>query len=354
MNKMNISRRTVLRLAGLAAPVFFLRSPSRVAAAGDPIITKTRRPFARAMSPGIPVRELPSVQARLVRNLKWDEVVAVSGQTTSDSSPSAYNKIWYRTTDGWVHSRFMQPVENSPQPIEREVPAEGFWAETFVASMHVRYKADPQAGAAFHVPFGTNFQVLELVQGSDKNAWYRITDGVSEKLFVTAESLRRLGDADFAPISPQVPLDRKRIDVDIRRQEMAAFEDDREVFRARCATGARFTMEDGSIVDMGTTRGDHRIFLKTPSRRMIGGTKNQPDYYDLPGIPWVAYFTASRIAFHGAYWHNDFGSPRSHGCVNLLPEDAQWVYRWTLPTAAYEQRWTKTARRDEGSLVRVF
>lgn len=354
MKNTKFSRRTVLRLAGMAAPVFFLRTPVRAFAAGDPVVTKTRRPFARAITPGVPVREHPAVQARVVRNLKWDEVVAVSGQAMSESSPSAHNKIWFRTVDGWVHSRFMQPVENAPQPAESEVPAEGFWAETAVASMNVRYQADPQAGVAFHVPFGTNFQVLGLREGADGMLWYRITDGVSNQLFVSAQNLRRLSQEAFAPISPEVPLDHKRIDVDIRRQEVIAYEDDREVFRARCATGTRFKMEDGSVVDMSTTRGDHRIFLKTPSRRMIGGTKGKADYYDLPGIPWVAYFTASRIAFHGAYWHNDFGLPRSHGCVNLLPEDAQWVYRWTLPQAAYEERWTKTARRDEGSLVRVF
>jgi lipoprotein-anchoring transpeptidase ErfK/SrfK len=354
MKPVKFTRRTLFRLAGLAAPTFFLRTPSPSFAAGEPVASKTRRPFARAITAGVPVREQPAVNSRLVRNLKWDEVVAVSGQAASDASPSSYNKIWYRTTDGWVHSRFMQPVENLPQPVAPTVPAEGLWAETAVASMYVRVKADPQAGVAFHVPFGTNFQVLQVVEGADARPWYRISDGRSDRLYVQAESLRRLGVEDFAPISPAVPLERKRIDVDLRRQEVIAYEDEREVFRARCATGAQFKMEDGSIVDMSTTRGDHWIYQKTPSRRMTGGTRGQADFYDLPGIPWVAYFTASRIAFHGAYWHNDFGARRSHGCVNLLPEDAQWVYRWTLPRAPYEERWTTTTRRDEGSLVRVF
>jgi lipoprotein-anchoring transpeptidase ErfK/SrfK len=53
--------------------------------------------------------------------------------------------------------------------------------------------------------------------------------------------------------------------------------------------------------------------------------------YDLPGVPWVSYFTSNGVAFHGTYWHNDFGVPHSHGCINLTPEDAKWVYRWTTP-----------------------
>jgi lipoprotein-anchoring transpeptidase ErfK/SrfK len=53
--------------------------------------------------------------------------------------------------------------------------------------------------------------------------------------------------------------------------------------------------------------------------------------FDLPGVPWVTFFTSTGVSFHGTYWHNDYGTPRSHGCVNLLPEDAKFLYRWTNP-----------------------
>ena len=53
--------------------------------------------------------------------------------------------------------------------------------------------------------------------------------------------------------------------------------------------------------------------------------------FDLPGIPWVSYFVTTGVAFHGTYWHNDYGTPRSHGCVNVSAANAQWLYRWTLP-----------------------
>jgi lipoprotein-anchoring transpeptidase ErfK/SrfK len=53
--------------------------------------------------------------------------------------------------------------------------------------------------------------------------------------------------------------------------------------------------------------------------------------FDLPGVPWVSYFTSNGVAFHGTYWHNDFGVPHSHGCINLTPEAAKWVYLWTTP-----------------------
>ena len=53
--------------------------------------------------------------------------------------------------------------------------------------------------------------------------------------------------------------------------------------------------------------------------------------YDLPGVPWIVYCTESGISLHGTYWHNNYGHPRSHGCVNLTPRAAKWLYRWTVP-----------------------
>jgi lipoprotein-anchoring transpeptidase ErfK/SrfK len=51
-------------------------------------------------------------------------------------------------------------------------------------------------------------------------------------------------------------------------------------------------------------------------------------HYDLPGVPWNLYFTEGGAVIHGAYWHKSFGSPYSHGCVNLSPENAHTLYSW--------------------------
>jgi lipoprotein-anchoring transpeptidase ErfK/SrfK len=58
--------------------------------------------------------------------------------------------------------------------------------------------------------------------------------------------------------------------------------------------------------------------------------------YDLPGVPWVSFFTGTGVAFHGTYWHNDYGRPLSRGCVNLRSEDAKFIYRWTKPVVPPE------------------
>ena len=70
---------------------------------------------------------------------------------------------------------------------------------------------------------------------------------------------------------------------------------------------------------------------KRPTRHMAAGDIAS-NGFDLPGVPWVLYITKSGISFHGTYWHNDYGRPRSHGCINLTPQASKWLYRWTMPT----------------------
>ena len=58
---------------------------------------------------------------------------------------------------------------------------------------------------------------------------------------------------------------------------------------------------------------------------------NRATGYDVPGVPWVSYIDEEGVSFHGTYWHNDYGMPRSHGCINMTPDAAKWLYRWTRP-----------------------
>jgi lipoprotein-anchoring transpeptidase ErfK/SrfK len=75
-----------------------------------------------------------------------------------------------------------------------------------------------------------------------------------------------------------------------------------------------------------TPVGSYAVLTKLPSQTMegvIGG-----EYYNVPDVPSVLYFTNSGHALHGTYWHNSFGTPMSHGCVNLPLDVAAWLYRW--------------------------
>jgi lipoprotein-anchoring transpeptidase ErfK/SrfK len=77
------------------------------------------------------------------------------------------------------------------------------------------------------------------------------------------------------------------------------------------------------------------------------------DYYDLPGMPFPTYITASAVAIHGTYWHNDYGRPRSHGCLNVPSPVARWFWRWTAPSAPYAAIY-RTPWDAQGTVVNVF
>jgi hypothetical protein len=62
-----------------------------------------------------------------------------------------------------------------------------------------------------------------------------------------------------------------------------------------------------------------------------GGLTSDVDAYELPGVPWTSFFGDSGVAFHGTFWHDNFGNPMSLGCVNMRNEDAKWLFRWCLP-----------------------
>jgi len=105
------------------------------------------------------------------------------------------------------------------------------------------------------------------------------------------------------------------IDVDVSTQTLTAYEGDVVVLRTTVSTGSALTP---------TVIGRFRIFRKLLSQTMVG-----PDY-EQPDVPYVMYFYGA-YSMHGTYWHNDFGRPRSHGCVNLRTPDAKWLFDWTTP-----------------------
>lgn len=119
---------------------------------------------------------------------------------------------------------------------------------------------------------------------------------------------------------------RKWIDVSILRQSLVAYEGDRPVFVTLVSTGADGLGDPKKT--HSTIQGAFLIHTKHVAVTMDGDDVG--DEFDLRDVPFVQYFTEG-FALHGAYWHDDFGTPRSHGCVNLAPRDAAWLFGWTTP-----------------------
>ncbi|WP_437337249.1 L,D-transpeptidase family protein [Sorangium sp. So ce394] len=140
---------------------------------------------------------------------------------------------------------------------------------------------------------------------------------------------------------------RKWIDVSINQQSLVAYEGARPVYVTLVSTGA-----DG-LGDPATTRstiqGLFRIHTKHVTVTM-DGDEEEEDPFDFRDVPFVQYFTGG-FAFHAAYWHDDFGTARSHGCVNLSPLDAAWLFEWTTPEVPAD--WHGALSLRKGTLVSI-
>ncbi len=162
-----------------------------------------------------------------------------------------------------------------------------------------------------------------VVNREQKSIWYEIYDSLKHKSsYVPAYDMRIVPDEELAPLSPGIPEALKHIHVDLGTQTVTAFEDQTPVLISRCSSGAGNTK---------TPLGDFRTYHKAPSVHMTNEGDDEVGIYDLMGVPWCSFFTGTGIAFHGTYWHNDYGRPRSHGCVNMTSDDAKFIYRWTNP-----------------------
>ena len=109
----------------------------------------------------------------------------------------------------------------------------------------------------------------------------------------------------------------KKIEIDISEQRLYMKEGDSTIGTFLVSTGKWAPTPTGSFA----------VWTKLRYTRMTGGSKALNTYYDLPNVPYVMYFYQG-YGIHGAYWHNNFGQPMSHGCVNMRPEEAGIVFNW--------------------------
>lgn len=116
------------------------------------------------------------------------------------------------------------------------------------------------------------------------------------------------------------------IEVDLSEQKLRAWEGDSLFLETAVSTGLPW---------WPTPTGEFEIWIKLRATRMTGGSGTYA--YDLPNVPYTMFIQNDEVpgwkgyGIHGAYWHNQFGTPRSHGCVNLPVEAAKLLYYWARP-----------------------
>lgn len=140
----------------------------------------------------------------------------------------------------------------------------------------------------------------------------------------------------------------KRIFVDLANQKLYAKEGDRTVYEFPISSGKWGR----------TPTGNFNIWVKLNATRMRGGSRDLGTYYDLPNVQWTMFFFNREIpksrgyAIHGAYWHNNFGHPMSHGCINMRTEDAKVIYDWADPVSTGYT--TYASLKNPGTPITIF
>jgi hypothetical protein len=177
----------------------------------------------------------------------------------------------------------------------------------------------------------------------------RFYDGVLH--FQTKDGLwlsdRYVSRVDGVKKMPKWAKDGERwIDVSIAKQVLLAYDGTTPVYVTLVSSGEA-GMEDPET-SKSTVQGIFRIHTKHLTTTMA--SKVVGEEFELKDIPYVQYFEKS-YALHAAYWHDDFGTPRSHGCINLAPEDARWLFQWTEPQLP--SGWHGVRKALRGSVVFV-
>jgi len=160
-----------------------------------------------------------------------------------------------------------------------------------------------------------------------------ITPTPTETPLPTATPTLDWATAKYLPL----PLEEKWIEVDLSEQMLWAYEGTELVYETLISSGKGHTP---------TVKGKFRIKTKYRSQLMTG-----PGYY-LPGVPHIMYFYAA-YALHGAYWHDKWGTPTSHGCVNLQLDDAEWLFEWTTPSVKEGANYAPATKSDAGTWVLI-
>lgn len=283
----------------------------------------------RVAKKGLGIFSGPSYSSKLVKNLQLDQVYPISKIVVGDPEPS-YNRVWYELDhEGYAYSGGIQPVENSENPVVKNISSKGSLAVVTVPYTEACINPYRPYEVSYHFYYGSTFWVTEILETKDGKIWYRTPDdNYGKSYYANARHFHIVTRDEVSPLSPDVPEDSKRIEIRLDAQMVIAYEENKPVFMTRASTGAKF--ETG---DYATPPGQYFTSRKRPSRHMTNAETGAAwNIYDLPGVPWVSYLTESGISFHGTYWHNDFGKPHSHGCINLPTDAALWIYRWSNPS----------------------
>ena len=284
----------------------------------------------------------PYTSAPVAGTAWFDDVFEWKQEVISKQlDPIRVNQRWVEVPGGYIYADYLQKVKFLPQEPLLQLPEtpngeRGMWVEIVAPYTSLTFERGPsqhwartavrpriyysQVFWAFAVrndPLtGRPQYCLKQLYGADDDAYW-----------VDAAVCRQITPEEVSTIHPDA--EDKLIVVNLNYQTMTCYEGDEEVFFSKVTTGG-YNYDDEKWL---TPPGVHTIWRKMISTHMSAGPA--VGNYDIPGVGWTTLFDNNGAAVHSTFWHNYYGTARSHGCVNAKPEDAQWVWRWTEPAVSY-------------------
>jgi lipoprotein-anchoring transpeptidase ErfK/SrfK len=261
-----------------------------------------------------------------------------------------HGKIYEDADERVVLARDMRPEQ--PSDFHGRVLAERPIAEgrmaAWVSSREAEMRAEPKASAPVAaVPaFHAELDALAEIQQVGRRRWVVVPDALGPGVpgYIETTMVRMY---EPGPALDDIGDEETWVDVDVGQQTLAVMQGQRPIFVTLISSGT------GSKPNTATPRGVYRIRNKVA----FGAMRNRPEDaeespYHVEAVPWVQYFYR-RFALHGAYWHDGFGHRKSHGCVNLAPRDARYVYGLTTPNVPPGWMSSYEHAGEIGSVVRV-
>jgi lipoprotein-anchoring transpeptidase ErfK/SrfK len=341
---MPISRRKFLQLAaaGAASPLWSKPAAGFRKQSGGDRIDEWKQTYSNGARLGralatLPLRARPDAESAQVGKKYADNLVEIVREVIGRGPAiDPHNHRWFETPEGYLWAPYVFPMDFRVNAPLTEIPGGKIWVEVTVPWLQGRVAPNVYAPDFPLQPgdrpavlyYASVYPATKIVTDEAGRVWYFL-DELEAPIYARAEGLRPISAEEVAPISPDV--DDKLIVVTLNKslQTLSAYENGKEVYYAVISSGG-YNAEKQT---WATPVGEHPIWRKRIGLRMGGGDLETG--YDLVGVGWVSLFSGHGEAIHSTYWHNDFGIPKSHGCINARPEDAQWIFRWTAPPVEY-------------------
>lgn len=324
MPKKTLSRRKFLKLTALSLGALAFRPLEKLHHTQHPRLVRVS---GVGNIRSVSIHKEPNEDSVILYQRAKDDLISVYDEIESEYGPE-YNPIWYRVWGGYVHRKWLAEVKHVLNPLTDTIHEEGQLGEITVPyTRALMYSSHNGWEPVYRLYYQTLHWIRDIIIGPDNRPWYQLEDQLNKvKYAIPAEHVRVVADSEFDPISPDVPPGEKRIEISISRQLLTAYEGDQIVLQTEVSTGSLTPLQK-------TPTGKFVIDPKHPAKHMGNGQVTSDIYaYELVGVPWNCFFDwEGGIATHGTYWHNNYGTPMSRGCINMRIHEAKWLYLWTTP-----------------------